>query len=215
MPSAVTLEPSSARAGLAVGSYMCCLLLPPTPPACPPQSSSLQKPWFQRTLLWEAKLIFFLITPVICQLLAQTSPNTALPAAGSDPLFSSCFREEMDWSIYLSRASSVRERQAGFLLLRDLVIYLALCPALGHIYCLNKGGKAEILFFVLLPSDHLRNWALQHSRSLVFLWHLHGHSPACSLELIRGASSQAGAAGIPERGWGTDWQPWAWARQGC
>lgn len=57
MPTRVTLGQSSARPGLAVG--LGCLLLPPTPPACPSRSSSLQKPWFQWTLLWEAKLIFF------------------------------------------------------------------------------------------------------------------------------------------------------------
>lgn len=128
MPTTVTLEQSSAKPGLAVGFYIRCLLLSPTPPACPSGIPPCRSHDFSE-LCCEKQSWFFLITPVICQLLAETSPNKALPAAGSGPLFSSCFREEMDWSIYLSRASSIRERQAGFLSL------LRLCCLLGSLPC--------------------------------------------------------------------------------
>lgn len=127
MPAAVTLEFSKTRAG--------CGVLHVLPPAA-------SHPSFLSTTIFlpaeamisvnsvvRSKVDFFLITPVVCQLPAETSTNTALPAAGSDPLFSSCFREEMDWSIYLSRASSIRERQAGFLLL------LRPCYLLGSLPC--------------------------------------------------------------------------------
>lgn len=56
MPTTVTLKQSSAKPGCGVLH-----VLPPA--ACHPsclsiRSSSLQKPWFQWTLLWEAELIF-------------------------------------------------------------------------------------------------------------------------------------------------------------
>lgn len=158
---------SSARPGLAVGFYMCCLLLPLTPPPCPPQSSSLQKPWFQWTLLWEAKLIFFwsLQSFVSSQ---QRPPQTQHCQQHDLTHFSAPVSEKRWIGAFISAGLLQSEKgRLDFSCYWDLVIYLALCPALGHIYCLNEGGKAEILFFVLLPSDHLRNWALQHSRSLV------------------------------------------------
>lgn len=128
MRTRVTLELSSARSGLAMRFCMYRLLLPSTPPGCPPPSSVQGDSDFGE-LGCEKQNFFFLITPVICQLLAATSPNAALPAAGSNPLFSFCFREEMDWGIYPSRASSIRERQVGFHLL------LKLCYLLGSLPC--------------------------------------------------------------------------------
>lgn len=127
MPTTVTLEQRSARAGLAVGLCICWLLLPPSPPTCPPRSSSLQKPWFQWTLLWEGKLIFSHHSSRL------SAPSRDLPKHSTAssriwPTFQLCFREEMGWNIYLSRAPSIRK--AGWISLVTETLLFTWLPAL-------------------------------------------------------------------------------------